>query len=374
MEPLDIFLVAPPGLEPQLAEEARAAGFAGVSAAPGGVSVQGGWPEVWRANLELRGASRVLARVAQFRALHLAQLDKRARKLDWAAVLRPDVPVKVEAACRASRIYHAGAAAERIARAIAEGPGAPVAADAALRVMARIEDDLCTISLDTSGEPLHRRGHKQAVNPAPMRETLAALFLRACGHDGTEPLVDPMCGAGTFVIEAAEIAAGLKPGRSRAFAFESLAGFDPDAWARMKDRPPGPAPTASPAPRFFGADRDAGAIAMSQANAERAGVAAVTRFARAAISDLARPEGPPGLVIVNPPYGGRIGNRKLLFGLYATLGQVLRARFGGWRVGLVTADAGLARATGLPFGPPGPIVPHGGLKIRLWQAGPLPAA
>jgi putative N6-adenine-specific DNA methylase len=191
--------------------------------------------------------------------------------------------------------------------------------------MARIEDDLCTLSLDTSGEPLHRRGHKQALNPAPMRETLAALFLRACGYDGREPVLDPMCGAGTFVIEAAEIAAGLMPGRSRRFAFESLATFDPSAWERMKARPA----AIEPAPRFLGSDRDTGAVAMSRANAERAGVAAFTLFERAAISDLRRPDGPPGLVIVNPPYGGRIGNRKLLFALYAALGQVLRARFEG---------------------------------------------
>ena len=368
MESLEIFLVAPPGLEPLLADEARAAGFAGVTARAGGVALRGGWPEVWRANLELRGASRVLARIAAFRALHLAQLDRRARRLDWAAVLRPDVAVKVEATCRASRIYHAGAAAERVARAIREERGAPVENDAGLRILVRIEDDLCTISLDTSGEPLHRRGHKQALNPAPMRETLAALFLRACGYQGREPVLDPMCGAGTFVIEAAEIAARLMPGRSRVFAFESLASFDAGAWARLRARPP----AAPPPAQFFGSDRDAGAIAMSRANAERAAVAAFTRFERAPISDLARPEGPPGLVIVNPPYGGRIGNRKLLFALHATLGRVLRERFAGWRVGLVTADAGLAKATGLPFGLPGPVVPHGGLKIRLWQAAPLP--
>jgi len=113
-------------------------------------------------------------------------------------------------------------------------------------------------------------------------------------------------------------------------------------------------------------------LRSAAANAERAGVAALTGFAHGAISDLARPAGPPGLVIVNPPYGGRIGARGPLFGLYAALGEVLRARFGGWRVGLVTSDAGLARATGLPFGPPGPPVPHGGLKIRLYRTAALP--
>jgi putative N6-adenine-specific DNA methylase len=170
------------------------------------------------------------------------------------------------------------------------------------------------------------------------------------------------------VIEAAEIAAGLAPGRARAFAFEQLAGFDAEAWARMKAEA---APAIPTGPRFFGSDRDAGAVAASRANAARAGVAELCDFRQGAIGDLARPEGPPGLVMVNPPYGGRIGNPRLLRALYGTLGQVLRAGFAGWRVGLVTSEEALARATGLPFAPPGPPVPHGGLKVRLWRTGPM---
>lgn len=366
-EDFEIFLAAPPGLEAVLAEEAREAGFAVTDEVPGGVTLRGGWQEVWRANLQLRGAGRVLARIGEFRALHLAQLDKRARKFPWGEVLRRDVPVKVEAVCRGSRIYHDRAAAQRVERALAEELGVAVDPKAGLRVLVRIEDDLCTLSLDTSGEPLHRRGHKAAVGKAPMRETLAALFLRQCGYRGDEPVVDPMCGSGTFVIEAAEIAAGLHPGRSRRFAFEDLAGFDPAAWEAMNG-----AGTRGPAGvRFFGSDRDSGAVRSSVANAERAGVAEITRFERMAVSECAAPDGPPGLVIVNPPYGGRIGNRKLLFALYGALGRVLQERFAGWRVGLVTADTGLARATGLTFGPPGPPVAHGGLKVRLFQTGPL---
>ncbi|WP_037278730.1 THUMP domain-containing class I SAM-dependent RNA methyltransferase [Rubellimicrobium mesophilum] len=367
-EPFEIYLVTPPGLEPALCQEAREKGFADPVASVGGVTVRGGWPEVWRANLDLRGATKVLARIGAFRALHLAQLDKRARKFPWAEVLRPDQPVKVEASCKGSRIYHAGAVVQRISAAIREELGAPIAEDAEIRVMARIEDDLCTISVDTSGELLHRRGHKEAVNKAPLRETLAALFLRECGYDGTEPVLDPMCGSGTFVIEAAEIAAGLRPGRSRDFAFERLATFDPAAWDRLREPPP-----ARPVPfRFLGHDRDAGAIAMSRANAERAGVAGITDFRRQPLAELQRPEGPPGLVMVNPPYGTRIGNKKLLYALYASLGEVLRSRFSGWRVGLVTSEPSLARATGLPFAEPGLPVPHGGLKVGLHRtAAPL---
>ncbi|WP_391345773.1 class I SAM-dependent RNA methyltransferase [Azospirillum sp. A23] len=386
-QPFEIFLVAAPGLEPVLCAEASDRGFTNPTMVKGGVTVTGGWPEVWRANLELRGATRVLARIASFRALHLAQLDKRARRVPWAEILRADVPVRVEASCKASRIYHASAAAQRIERAIAEELGAPIVKAApkktgkpadrdapeedtrAVQIKARIDDDLCTISVDSSGESLHKRGHKEAVNKAPMRETLAALFLRQCGYDGREPVpvVDPMCGSGTFVIEAAEIAAGLKPGRSRSFAFEQLANFDPARWQGLR----GNATVTPPPVRFYGSDRDAGAVNMSRANAERAGVGAWTDFAHHAISDLTPPEGPPGLVIVNPPYGARIGEGKSLIPLYHAMGQTLKTRFTGWRVGIITNEAALAKATELPFQEGGVSVSNGGIRVTLYQTGVL---
>ncbi|MEO3472362.1 class I SAM-dependent RNA methyltransferase [Roseomonas sp. CAU 1739] len=365
--PFDIFLATAPGLEPMLCDEVRHKGFNSPKPVPGGVVIKGRWPEVWRANLWVRGAGRVLARIASFRVVHLAQLDTLAHRVPWAEVLRPDVPFRVEASCASSRIWHSGAAAERIATAIRDTLGAPEAPDAAITVMARIENDLCTISVDTSGEPLHKRGYKEAVNAAPLRETMAALFLRQCGFNGSEPVVDPMCGSGTFVIEAAEIAARLNPGRARHFAFEQLATFDKAAWQQMRAAKSRPAPML----RFHGSDRDAGAIAMSRANAERAGVTALTEFRQATISELVPPEGPPGLVIVNPPYGNRLGEGKALTPLYRALGQVLLTRFAGWRVGIVTAEPQLAHATGLPFLPPGAPVPHGGLRVTLYRTGML---
>lgn len=333
----------------------------------GGVETQGGWPDVWRANLALRCTTRVLVRVGEFRAMHLAQLDKRARKFPWGDVLRPDTPVRVEATSRKSRIYHAGAAAQRIERAIREELGAPIDKDAAITVKLRIEDDLAVISLDSSGESLHKRGHKVAVAKAPMRETMAAAFLRECGYDGQEPVFDPMCGSGTFVTEAAEIACGLLPGRDRRFAFESFASFDANAWQAMKAA----AQPTTPRQRFTGSDRDQGAVRMSVANAERAGVGPCCDFTQGQVADAVPPDGPPGLVIINPPYGARIGNKGPLFGLHATMGEVLRSRFSGWRVGIVTSEPALARATGLPFREPGPYVAHGGIKVRLYQTAPL---
>jgi len=363
----EIFLVAAPGLESALFDEVRAKGFTAPTQVEGGVVIKGGWPDVWRANLEIRGTGRVLARIGSYRVHNLAQLDKRSRGFPWADVLRPGLPVRVEATCKASRIYHAGAAAQRIETAIREEFSAPISPEAEIRIMARIENDLCTISLDTSGEALHKRGHKEAVNRAPMRETMAALFLRQCGFDGTEPVLDPMCGSGTFVIEAAEIAAGLNPGRSRRFAFEQLATFDAAAWQQLRNT----GTTTQPPVKFYGSDRDAGAITMSLANAARAGVTEFTEFREAGVKDLVAPEGLPGLVIVNPPYGARIGDKRRLFSLYGDLGQSLLTRFSGWRVGLITTDASLAQATRLPFKPPGPSVLHGGLRVTLFTTGRL---
>ena len=267
-----------------------------------------------------------------------------------------------------SKIYHAGAATQRIERALSEEMGIQIAEDAPITVKLRIDDNTCVFSVDTSGEPLHKRGHKAAVGKAPMRETMAAMFLRECGFDGQEPVLDPMCGSGTFVLEAAEIARGLAPGRSRRFAFEQLATFDPVDWEAIKSQ-------SSPKPsqmRFYGSDRNAGAIEMSAQNAARADVAELCTFQQLAMGDVRPPEGAPGLVMINPPYGARIGNKKLLFALHGTMGKVLMERFSGWRVGIVTSDSGLAKATKLPFLPTGAPVAHGGLKVRLFRTDPLP--
>lgn len=357
-ESFEIFLSTLPGFEPMALNEVKALGLADPQVVPGGVTFQGGWPDVWQANLSLRVPTRVLARIGSFRAMHLAQLDKRARRFDWSIL--GEGSVRVEVTCRKSKIYHDRAARQRIERALQEEARLPITAGGRL-VMVRIEDDLCTISLDTSGEPLHKRGHKTAVNKAPMRETMAAAFLQMCKYSAEEPLVDPMCGSGTFPIEAAEFAAQIQPGRSRSFAFESFRSFDAEQWKTLRK----PRAHAAEA-QIFGYDRDQGAIQMSQNNAERASVSCA--FACQPISELLPPTPEPGLVIVNPPYGGRIGNKKMLFGLYARLGERLRDHFNGWRLGLVTSERALAKATGLEFQDVSVPIPHGGIRVQLYQA------
>ena len=364
---MDIFLITAPGLQDLLATEAREKGFKVTSVIGGGVTLRGEWPEVWRANLQLRGANRVLARIGEFRALYLSQLEKNALEFDWADVLPYGAVVSVEATCNKSKIYHAGAAKERVEKALgAQGYNSPDGeTENAFNIRVRIERDHVTFSLDTSGEALHKRGYKEAVNKAPMRETMAALFLRDAGFSGKEPLYDPMCGSGTFPIEAAEIARRFDSGRARSFAFQSLPNFDPEAFAAMGS------PQRDAAFNVFGSDRDAGAITMSQANAERAGVNDISEFSVKPISEITPPCNDNGLVIANPPYGGRIGNKKPLFGLYASFGERMNTHFKGWRVAIVTSEPSLAKATKLPFKPAGPVVDHGGMKVQLYQTAPL---
>lgn len=359
----EIFLATAPGLEDALYQEVRSKGFKQAKAVRGGVTIKGGWPEVWRANLWVRGASRVLARLGSFRASNLSQLESRARELAWGEIFDVHTPFNVKVTCAKSRIYHSDAAAERIIKAITHTLNAQHSKDADITIMARIERDICTISVDTSGELLHKRGYKAHINKAPMRENMAALFLQQCGYKGTEPVFDPMCGSGTFVIEAAEIAARLNPGRARQFAFEKLVQFDPAAWEKMRNV----SRETNNDVIFYGSDRDDGAVKMSADNAERAGVGQLTHFQHQSISDINPPTDMPGLVILNPPYGSRIGDVVKLGPLYHAIGKVLCSRFSGWRVGIITADATLANLTGLPFLPQSAPVQHGGLRVSLFQ-------
>jgi len=222
-------------------------------------------------------------------------------------------------------------------------------------------------SIDTSGEGLHKRGHKQAMGKAPMRETMAALTLRACGYTGDEPVLDPMCGSGTFLIEAAEISRNFMAGRARSFAFEVLTSYDETAVRRIREA----WTIQNSDQQFYGSDRNVNVIGFAKDNATRAGVAGQCHFTPTQVSNLERPEGSAGLVIVNPPYGARIGKKKDLFALYSAFGEVMRTRFSGWRVGMITSDDQLAQATTLPWLPPLAPIAHGGLKVRLYQTAPL---
>lgn len=336
----------------------------------GGVEFSGDLEALYRANLHLRTASRVLVRLGDFYAVSFAELRKKAARLPWEAYLRPGQEVSVHATCRRSRLYHSDAVAERVVGAIGDRLGGPVVAvkaagsdsvDPPQLVVVRIVHDHCTISIDSSGELLHRRGYRQAVAKAPLRETLAAGLLMAADWEAASPLLDPFCGSGTIPIEAALMALGLPPGGRRRFAFMHWPGYDPLTWERLlgevRPRP------AEEIPPIQGSDRDAGAVRMAQENAERAGVSGLIEFSCRAVSAIGPPAG-PGWVVTNPPYGLRVSANKDLRDLYAQIGNVLRARCPGWQAAVLCSDLRLLGQTRLKLDTSLSFV-NGGVSVRL---------
>jgi putative N6-adenine-specific DNA methylase len=383
-EEMDLYAVTAPGLEPICLAELSLLGIAGV-VEDGGVAWRGGLEQLYRANLGSRTASRILARAGQFRARTFAELERHGARLPWTRYLQPGTTASLRVTCRKSRLYHEGAVAERLARVLsdvgvsaaaakaadadeAKTGGTDQAAGAAQLLVVRMFRDVCTISVDASGELLHQRGYRQALARAPLRETIAAAMLLRSGWSGEQPLVDPMCGSGTIAIEAALLARCIPPGLAasgyepRGYAFEQWPAFDDALWARTVEAARARIrPTA--AARIIAADRHGGAIAATAANAERAGVAADITLLRQPLSALEPPAG-IGHLITNPPYGVRVGDARELGALYAALGAVARDRLPGWQVSLLSADDRLAAATALPLQEL-LTTRNGGIAVRL---------
>lgn len=335
-DPIDrpLFAATWPGLEDVAADEAREAGFAGVEALPGGVRLTG---DPLRANRLLAVPNRVLQRVARYKAYDFGQLVDGAAAVDWT----PFGGLTPQVTCRKSRLYHSGAVAERLAAVVPPGPGG---------LFARINRDRCTLSVDTTGELAHRRGWRLETGRAPLRETLAAGLLRLVGWTPGTPLYDPMCGAGTLLIEAALRAAGRWPGDDRAFACE--------AWC-----PPTPLPhrPAVPTP-IAGGDRHSPTLAAARRNAERAGVD--ISLTEADARD-ATPPAAQGILICNPPYGRRVKGA----GAHGLIGALLAGPFAGWRAGVLCTEQRHVAALGRP-----PLARHrlrnGGLPVEFVILGP----
>jgi putative N6-adenine-specific DNA methylase len=370
-----ITVITPPGLEALTTAEMTALGIPPRPAPrvpeAGVLEVEGGLAEIARLNLHLRTASRVVVRLGDFNAAAFSELRKKASRLAWAAYLTPGQPVTVRVTTHGSRLYHKKGIAERVAGAIGDALGAVPAVVAATDedaagaplILVRIAHNHCTVSIDSSGAHLHRRGYRLAVAKAPLRENLAAALVLASGWRPGRPLLDPCCGAGTIVIEAAMMAAGIPPGWSRSFAFAQWPSFDAAVWAAERAAVAAPALTGGVV--AWGGDRDAGAIEAAQANALRAGVAARVAWARRSVSDTEFP-GSEGVVITNPPYGERVKGGPDLRNFYARLGAVIRGGGPGWS-GLVLTSS--PRWSGQLGGVVAPVVRflNGGLPVTAYR-------
>ena len=343
----EFFAACLPGIEPLLHTEL---GELGISTAQerGGVSWRGGPGDVALVHRASALASHVLLRVATFRAGDFAVLRSRCERLPWSQWLAPGSEVALDAATHKSRLYHTGAIADRVARALESAvPNLrvvrrrvrEVAAEAAPpAVLVRIVRDLATVSIDLTGTPLHRRGYRVETAKAPLREDLAAALLRVSGWRPGVPLVDPFAGSGTIVLEAARAAAGLLPGAGRRFAAQSVRGFDTPADEAPEGIPAKAPPCDGP---ILASDRDAGAVDAMWANAERAGVAALVQGEAAPLSaapgwSVLAERG--GIVVTNPPFGRRVGRSADLRPVYQRLGRLVAESPHGVRLAMIVSD------------------------------------
>lgn len=355
--PLERFFVTcAPGLEPLLHEELRALRLAKVERQVGGASFDGRLEDAWRANLELRTAIRVLWRLARFRAADADDLYRGVRELDWSRFLGPETTFAVAARSKDSALDHTMFVAQRVKDAVVdqlrERTGARPSVDREepdVRLFAHLSRDRCTLSLDTSGDSLHRRGWRRIQGRAPLSETLAAAVLLLSGWDRRAPLVDPFCGSGTLLVEAALLAADQAPGLFRErFAFMALPGFDRAAWERL--RAAARARSALPKKLVLrGSDADPAALAGARENLDVAGFSARIELEEARAEDFAPRPGWNAWIVTNPPYGERVGDVRALEPVYAAFGRQLREHCAGYRLALLSGNPELAERLDLRF-------------------------
>lgn len=368
-----LFVVTAPGLEAFTAREMRALGLAGKRVGQptvGGLEFAGSLCDLYRLNLHLRTASRVIVRLGEFYAAAFSELRTKASHLPWERYLRPGQPVAVRVTCHQSKLYHSDAVAERVLGAIGDRLGIPAEPAAwdedsseapPQGVVVRLSNNMCTVSMDSSGALLHRRGYRLATAKAPLRETLAAAMLLASGWNMEAPLLDPFCGSGTIPIEAALLVRRIAPGKKRHFAFMDWTSFEADLWA--EEHAAALAAEREAMPLLLASDRDAGAIRAAEANAGRAGIAGAITYTCQAVSAITPPPG-PGWVVTNPPYGARVSADKDLRNLYAQLGHVLRLRCPGWQVALLCNSLPLLHQIQMPLDTSRSWV-NGGLRVML---------
>jgi putative N6-adenine-specific DNA methylase len=379
---LDCFAIVAPGLEPFALAEAQALGLNAV-AEEGGLAWSGDARSALLANTALRIASRVLVRLASFEARSFAELERHARKIAWGRVLRAGDAVRFRVTCKKSKLYHSDAVAQRLAdAAMRVVPGVRAEGGSATEdeiddgdedvslIVVRLMRDRCTVSADSSGALLHRRGYRQATAKAPLRETIAAAMLAASEWDNTSPLVDPLCGSGTIPIEGALQARQIAPGAHRRFAMERWPTVAPSLGERVRAELAERARPRADA-EIVGSDRDAGAIAAASSNAERAGVSEDIVVAVRSLSAAVFPDAARGWIVTNPPYGVRVGEADRVRDLWAQLGNVLRDRAPGWRLALLSPDTALERQLKIPLRAAASIS-NGGIPVRI-MIGDVPA-
>lgn len=364
------FATCPRGLEDVLSRELQELGGQGMRSTPGGVECQGSFSLCYRLNLESRIASRILWRVGQGWYRNEEDLYRLASSQPWPEWFPVECRIKVRMIAQHSPLKSLefatlrvkDAICDRFARATHVRPEVDKR-QPDIQIVVFVDQDHVVWYIDTSGDPLFKRGWRKAAGEAPIRENLAAGILRLSGWTSDQVLLDPMCGAGTFLIEAALMAKGMAPGRGREFAFRHLRNFDQPAWSHLHQESMKPI-SSSPTFSIFGYDEDANVLTMARKNLEGVGFEDI-HFNQLDVLDVT-PPATEGFLITNPPYGVRMGDRLELEYWYPKFGNLLKQRFSGWQVFVLTADSRLPKLIHLAPSRKTPLF-NGPLESRLYE-------
>jgi len=375
--PQEFYVVTLPGLESLCRSE-----LAALEDPPpelilskGGVSFKGRLTSCYQANLMCRTASRILMRIQRFKTRHFDELEERTRAIPWELYLNGEAPLDVRVSIRQSKLYHSHAVAERILKVVSERLALHGRKDAKAGrerlpqcLWARLQEDRITLSLDSSGDHLHKRGIKTLAGRAPLRETLAAAALLQAGFDADTVLCDPMCGSGTFAIEAAMIVKQIPPGGRRSFAFMDWPAFRPPHWQYLLNQTAARTSRLT-TPQIYASDRSRTAVDQLASLLPGSDLADAIDLQRKDFFDLSPPAKGKrrGLITLNPPYGRRLGKPEATPRLIGEiLGKLLRD-FRGWRMLLVLPEQGLIRQ--VPFAVKSYPVMHGGRPVWITMGG-----
>lgn len=365
------FAPCPTGLESVLADELTRIGALAVRPARGGAAFEGGWATCYRVNLWSRIASRVLWKLDSWEYKSEDDVYRRCLALKWSAHFHVGRTIRVNVSAMGSPLRSLDfitlrikdAVCDRFRKDVGERPSVSTSFPD-IRIHAFFEETRFTLYLDTSGEALFKRGYRLESTDAPLRENLAAGMLALANWTSDQVLLDPMCGSGTILAEAALIAANVAPGGHREFAFSKLLSYDADLWKRIKTK----ALESDAAPsqvRIFGSDRDARQVNLAQRTFYSMGLEEVVKIETCDVLERA-PPADSGIIVTNPPYGVRLESAEALAPFYPKLGTALKHHFAGWTAYVFTADLELPKRMGLR---PSRRIPlfNGSLECRMFE-------